>query len=344
MPLFEHPEFKNHQEVHFFEDKKVGLKSIIAIHRLIEGTSGGGCRFYPYPSSSEALTDVLRLSRAMTYKFVLAGIAIGGAKTVIIGNPKTDKTTALLESFGRMVNSLGGKFVTGSDVGTNEEDMTIIRRSTRHVVGVKGEGGDTSRITGYGVYQSIRAAVRFKYGQDHLRNIRVAIQGGGGVGRHLAKHLLEAGAEIYLADIDPMAIERAKKLGVRQFVDPDEILIRETDILAPCALGGILNPDSIPNIKADIIAGGANNPLAKDADAEFLKSRDILFVPDFISNSGGVIHGTGQSSGKTEEEIIDQANGIYDTTIKILEMGRDLGISPIQAAYQLAEQTMAQED
>ncbi len=340
MTPFEHSAYNKHRQLHFFENREVGLKTIIAIHHLVEGRSGGGCRFYPYQNDADALTDVLRLSRAMTYKFALADVPIGGAKAVIIGNPEINKNEALLEAFGRIVESLGGQYITAGDVGTNEEDMAIIKRATNHVVGVKGEGGDTSITTGYGVYQSIRAAVQFRYGRNNLQNIRVAIQGVGGVGLNLIKYLLEAGARPVIADTNPKALEKAQKLGVRKIVDPKAILFQETEVLAPCALGGILNKNSIPKIKAKIIAGGANNQLASDKDAESLHAKNILFVPDFIANSGGVMQGAGQMAGSDQEEIIARAKTIYDTTLTVLEMGEKKKITPLQAAYQLAERRL----
>ena len=337
MTLFDHPEFNNHQQVHFFEDKATGLRAIIAIHYLVNGSAGGGCRFYPYATTEDALTDVLRLSRAMTYKFVLTGIPFGGAKSVIIGNPKTDKTEALLESFGKKVDSLKGQYRTAGDVGTNEEDMLIIKRQTNYVAGVKGKGGDTARLTGYGVYQSIKAAVKHKMGQDTLKGIRIAIQGVGGVGVHLIPHLLKEGAEIMVADIDKYALGKAKEMQVHQIIDSDQILFQEVDVLAPCALGGILNADTIPKIKAPIIVGGANNQLSHDSMADRLLKRDILFIPDFVANSGGVIQGAGGLNGLNEETMIAQVNGIFDTTLKLLHLSEAQNITPLMTAYQWGE-------
>ena len=340
MTIFDHPEFRDHRQIHFFEDKKAGLRTIIAIHHLVNGRSGGGCRFYPYASTEDALTDVLRLSRAMTYKFVLAGIPMGGAKSVIIGHPKSDKTEALLEAFGDIVESLGGQYTTAGDIGTNEEDMLIIRRRTAHVAGVKGESGDTSRLTGYGVYQSIRAAVKHQTGKDTLNGIRVAVQGIGGVGRHLVRHLLEAGAKVIIADTDPVALEKAKSLGALKTTDTESILFQEVDVLAPCALGGILNERSIPGIKASIIAGGANNQLAKEGDSGLLKQKGILFVPDFIANAGGAIQATGYMEGKSEAEVLGHANSIFDTTLKVLQRSELQSITPLEAAYQIGEERL----
>ncbi len=340
MELFDHPEFRNHQQIHFFEEKKTGLRTIIAIHHLINGISGGGCRFYSYRSTDDALTDVLRLSRAMTYKFALAGIAMGGAKSVIIGNSKADKTEALLESFGSMVESLGGQYVTAGDVGTNEEDMLIVQRKTRFVTGVKGQAGDTSRLTGYGVYQSIRAAVKYKTGSESLKGLRVAVQGAGGVGLHLVRHLLSEGAQVVIADLDAPALAQARKLGVQKTVAPESILFQEADVLAPCALGSILNEKTIPNIKAPIIVGGANNQLAKKEFASLLQEKDILLVPDFIANAGGAIQATGHMEGKTEDAILAHVNSIYKTTMQVLEKSRLENITPLEAAYRLGEEKL----
>ena len=337
--VFEHAEFNNHKEVHFFNDEKVGLKAIIAIHHFHKGHSGGGCRFYPYPSSEEALTDVLRLSRAMTYKFALADIPMGGGKSVIIGDPQKLKTEELLEVFGQKIAELNGKYLVGGDVGTNEEDMTIIRRKTQFVAGAKGVGGDTAPMTGYGVFRALSAAWQFYTKGRSLENVRVAIQGFGGVGFHLAQFLDAAGAQITVADLSSKAQEKAKELGYN-VVSTFDILSQEVDILAPCALGGILNEESIPKISAKVICGGANNQLKHEDLILELEKKDILFVPDFISSAGGAIYGSGNLAGKSKEEIKIHADKIYDTTMLVLERAHKEGINVLESAYILAEEKL----
>lgn len=341
--VFEHPEFDNHQEIHFFQDQETGLRTIIAVHRLLKGTSGGGCRFYPYSGTEAALTDVLRLSRAMTYKFVLADLPMGGAKSVIIGDPKKMKTEALLEAFGKKVQGLNGKYTVGPDVGTNEADMGIIRRQTQYAAGAKEVGGNTAPMTGYGVFKALSAAWQFYAKGKSLENVRVAIQGFGGVGYHLAQLLDAAGAHITVADLDEKAMKKARELGY-QTVSTLDLLSQEVDILAPCALGGVINKESLPKIHAHIICGGANNQLKEESLIKPLEEKGILFIPDFISSAGGAIYGAGHLAGKTKEEIKAQADRIYDTTLEVLERSRNKKIDVLSAAYGLAEEKLAEKE
>lgn len=337
--VFEHPEFNKHQEIHFFNDPKFGLKAIIAIHHFVDGSAGGGCRFYPYPGSEEALTDVLRLSRAMTYKFALADIPMGGAKSVIIGDPKKLKTEALLEAFGEKIESLHGKYTVGPDVGTSEDDMTIISQVTPFVAGGKDTGGTTAPMTGYGVFKALSAAWQFYSQGRSLENVRVAIQGFGGVGQHLAQLLDAAGAQIIVADLNENAVRKAGSLGY-QTVSTLDLISQEVDILAPCAMGGIINEDSLSRINARIICGGANNQLKKESLINELEEKGILFVPDFISSAGGAIYGAGNLAGKSKEEIQIQADQIYDTTLKVLEKSKKEGLDVLSAAYAMAEKKL----
>ncbi len=337
--IFEHPEFNNHQEIHFFNDEATGLKAIIAIHRMRDGAAAGGCRFYPYPGTEEALTDVLRLSRAMTYKFALANIPMGGGKSVIIGDPKKLKTEKLLEAFGEKIADLHGKYTVGGDVGTNSNDMAIIRRKTSFAAGAKEVGGDTAPLTGYGVFKALEAAWHFYSKGQSLDNVKVAIQGFGGVGYHLALHLKEAGAEITIADINLQAQKTATELGFK-VVETQEILFQDVDILSPCALGGVINGASIPQINAKIICGGANNQLKSEALIQRLDNKGILFVPDFISSAGGAIHGTGHLTGKNQKEIREHADQIYKTTLQVLEKSQYEGFNVLRAAYALAEEKL----
>lgn len=337
---FNHPDFE-HESVHFFSDPKTGLRAIIALHEAYQGRAGGGCRFYPYLFEEEALTDALRLSRAMTYKFVLADIPLGGAKSVIIGDPRTHKTEALLEAFGDCIARLNGRYTVGSDVGTNDEDMAVVRRQTPHVAGVKGAGGDTAPLTGYGVFRAIEAAWQFQHPGASLAGVRVAIQGLGGVGQHLAEHLSTAGAQLVVTDIDTAVLQQAQERGW-EVVDPSGILFADTAIIAPCALGGVLTEESIPYIKASIVCGGANNQLAQEVLADQLQQRRITFVPDFVANAGGAISATGHLAGLSPEQIKAHTDGIYDTTLAILQEAASRSMTPLAAAYQLAKEKMAE--
>ena len=339
MLVFDHPHFNGHQEVHFFRDEPTGLRAIIAIHQPINGRAGGGCRFYPYVNEEQALEDVLLLSRAMTYKFSLADIPLGGAKSVIIGNPETDKTKALLEAFGRRIAGLGGRYTVGGDVGTNEDDMLVISRVTEHVAGVKGQGGDTAPMTGYGVFKAMQAAWSFHSGQSTLSSIRVAIQGLGGVGWHLAQHLEEAGASLIVTDVNEDVLQKARQRGW-QVVPAADILFTQADILAPCAMGGILTAETLPRIPAKVICGGANNQLREERLIGQLEDTGKVFVPDFIANAGGAITATGYLDGKTPAQIKVHADQIYDTTLAVLQRSRSQGLDVLSAAYQMAKERL----
>lgn len=340
--MFQHTDF-DHEDVHFFNDKETGLQCIIAIHRMISGTTGGGCRFFPYPSSQAAVNDVLLLSRAMTYKNIMAGLPMGGGKAVVIGNPNTDKTPEILSAFARCVDSFGGRYVTACDVGTNEDDMFLVREVTPYTMGAKGKGGSTSPLTGYGVYQSMRAAWQFHTNRDTLSGVKVAVQGFGGVGTYLINHLKEAGAEVVVADPHPEAVQRAGDAGI-QVVPVDEILFQEVDILAPCAMGAVLNDETIRRVMAKIICGGANNQLAELSHAGQLMSRGIIFIPDFVASAGGIIHGEGHYNGRNESDILATVENIYNTTEQVLEHAREYGQTPLASANSIAEEKLRSAD
>ena len=336
--MFQHKYF-DHEDVHYFNDKETGLQCIIAIHRVVSGTTGGGCRFFPYATTQDALNDVLLLSRAMTYKNIMAGLPMGGGKAVVIGNPDCDKSPKKLAAFARCVESLNGRYVTACDVGTNEDDMFLVRGGTRYTMGAKGQGGSTSPLTGYGVYQSMRAAWQFHTNRDTLQGVRVAVQGYGGVGTYLINHLKEAGAKVVVADPHPEAAERARDAGIKA-VPVSEILFQDVDILAPCAMGAVLHEETIGRIQAKIICGGANNQLADMGCAGKLMRRDILFIPDFIASAGGIVHGEGHYHGRSESEILATVENIYDTTTQVLERAREIGQTPLASAYELAEEKL----
>jgi leucine dehydrogenase len=291
MSVFSAPAFDNHDEVCFASDADSGLRAIVAIHDRSLGPAVGGCRIYPYASDDDALDDVLRLSRGMTYKSALAGLPLGGGKSVIIADPRRDKTPALLAAMARFVDGLGGRYVAAEDSGTSVEDLRLMARYTPFVSGIQGSehGGDPSPSTARGVFLAIRTALRHRLGSEDLTRVRVAVQGLGHVGQRLARLLADAGAEVLVADIDA---ERSKSvadgIGSRA-VDADDILFADVDVLAPCALGGVLNEDTIPRLRTGIVAGAANNQLRDVGDAARLADRGILFCPDFLINAGGII-------------------------------------------------------
>lgn len=307
MPVFSTRAFNKHEQIVFCSDPLSGLKAIIAIHSTVLGPAVGGCRFWDYAAAhrnasldvaekraeEDAIFDVLRLSRGMSYKNAMAGLRLGGGKSVIIGDPKTVKTPELLRSFGRHLNRLGGSYYTAEDVGTKPQDMAIIHETTDYVVGLEsGEfaTGDPSPHTATGVFHGLRAAVRHQLGREDLKGLKVAIQGVGNVGRGLADHLRAAGATIIIADIVKENIERTLASGPAEIVDPSAIHAVEADVFSPCALGGILNGKTIPEIRAKVIAGAANNQLDdEDADDRALMKRGILYAPDYVINAGGII-------------------------------------------------------
>lgn len=341
MGVFEHAEYRGHEHVAFVGDEASGLRGIIELHSTVLGPAGGGIRFYPYASSDDALGDVLRLSRAMTLKMALAGIPFGGGKAVIIGDPGRDKTEALLEAFGRAMDALEGRFVCGEDVGTTPEDMAVIHRMTPHVAGRPDTTGDTSPTTGEGVYHAIRAAVAHRWGRDDLAGLKIAVQGVGNVGSILCGHLAAHGAELFVADVNRDVVAGiAERFGATP-VSTDEILGLEVDVLAPCALGGVLNDRTIPALKAMVVCGGANNQLAEDRHADALASRGILFVPDFLANAGGAISGTSPFLGRDAATVAAQVAAIHDTCASVLDLAETEKITPNAAAEMLAEQTLA---
>ncbi|MGE5397673.1 MAG: Glu/Leu/Phe/Val family dehydrogenase [Chitinophagales bacterium] len=337
MGVFDNREFDNHEHVSFCCDEKSGLKAIIAIHSTAfpRKACGGGCRFYPYPDLDAALTDVLRLSKAMTYKNAIAGLPAGGGKSVIIGDPRKDKSEALFEAFGEFVERLNGRYITAEDVGTTPQDMQIISRKTYWVTGLPGGSGDTSPATGYGIHCAMLAAAEYKL----KRKIQsVAFQGFGNVGRYTANHLVKEGVKIYVADVN----EEAVKLAVDKYgataVSLDEIYSLDVDILAPCALGGVLNDTTIPQIKAPIICGGANNQLAKSHHGKMLQNQGILYVPDYVANAGGTIIGAAPLLEKTEEQAMQQVAEIYDNCLKVLSLAEEKGITTEEASSIMAHE------
>jgi leucine dehydrogenase len=324
MTIFSDSAFDNHEQVVFASDPETGLKAIIAIHNTNLGPSLGGCRMWPYASEQDAIHDVLRLSRGMTYKSALVNLPLGGGKSVIIGDPRREKTPALFHAVGRAINRLKGRYIVAEDVGTSPADMREIARQTRHVGGINDgkdaeRTGDPSPFTAYGVFIGLKEAVKFKHNSDDLTGLRVAVQGLGNVGFHLCAMLHNAGAELIVADINPAAVKRATtELGATA-ISIDEILSVNADILAPCALGGIINDTAIANLKAGIIAGAANNQLEADRHGEMLREMGVLYAPDYVINAGGVVEVYYCREGRPVADTKRHIESIGDTVREIFE-------------------------
>ncbi|MBD2899460.1 Glu/Leu/Phe/Val dehydrogenase [Spirillospora sp. NPDC000708] len=336
-----------HEQVVFCQDEASGLRAIIAIYSTALGPSLGGTRFYPYGSEEEALTDVLNLSRGMAYKNAMAGLDLGGGKAVIIGDPAKDKSEALLRAYGRFVQSLNGRYYTACDVGTYSEDMDVVARECRFVTGrtvAHGGAGDSSILTAYGVFQGMRAAAETVWGTPSLRGKRVGVEGVGKVGHRLVEHLREDGADVVICDVSEAAVERVQALHpeVDVVADKDEMVRTELDVYAPCALGGSLNDDTVPVLSAKVVCGAANNQLAHSGIEKRLADRDVLYAPDYVVNSGGVIQVADEIEGFNFDRAKARATGIYDTTRKIFALAADEGVPPAVAADRLAERRMSE--
>ena len=294
MSVFDHPEFDQHESLHFVQDLGSGLKAIIAIHSTALGPAAGGCRRWQYASDDDALTDALRLSRGMTYKNAVAGLKFGGGKSVILAADNAPKSAQLFHAFGRQIEALGGRYITAEDVGCSVEDMRLVKEQTNYVSRLPksgdGAGGDPSPHTALGVFLGIQSALKAKLGNDSLDGVRVAVQGVGHVGLHLCRMLHEAGATLVVADVNSSNIQLASDELPVTVVAPAELLYSDVDVIAPCALGNILTSQTIPLIKAKIVAGAANNQLATDDDGKRLAEHDILYAPDYVINAGGIIN------------------------------------------------------
>ena len=331
-----------HEQVSFAFDRESGYRGIIAIHDTSLGPSLGGTRFWNYASEAEALTDVLRLSRAMTYKAAVAGLKLGGGKSVIIGDSRTARRVGVLRAHGRHIEALGGRYITAEDVGTSTGDMEILRKETRHVVGLEGGSGDPSPVTAFGVYRGMKACARHRWESDALGGKTVAVQGVGHVGYHLCRYLRQEGASLVVTDVDAEKVKRAvSELGARA-VPPAEIYDARADILAPCALGAVINDETLPRLKVQIIAGGANNQLAEDRHGDLLEQRGITYAPDYVINGGGLINVGAELQGWTREQAQDKASEIYDTVLLVLKIAQDEGIPSYVAADRLAERRLAE--
>ena len=335
-----------HEQVVFCQDPASGLQAIVAIYSTALGPALGGTRFYPYASEEDALQDVLNLSRAMAYKAACAGLDLGGGKAVIVGDPATMKSEALLRAYGRMVESLNGRYYTACDVGTYVQDMDVISRETRWVTGRSpehGGAGDSAVLTAYGVFQGMRAAAEQVWGAPTLNGRRVGVAGVGKVGHHLVDHLVDDGASVVVADVNPEAVARVQAAhpGVES-VDVDALVSQDMDVYAPCALGGALNDETVPVLQAKIVCGAANNQLDHPGIEKVLDDRGVLYAPDYVVNAGGLIQVADEIEGFNFERAKAHAAKIFDTTKQVFAIAADEGVPPAVAADRFAERRMAE--
>jgi len=327
-----------HEQVSFFWEPSTGYRGIIAIHDTTLGPALGGTRFWNYASDAEALTDVLRLSRGMTYKAAVAGLNLGGGKSVILGDNKTTKREALFRAHGRHVQSLGGRYITAEDVGTSTADMEFIRAETEHVTGLIGKSGDPSPVTAYGVYQGMKAAAKHRWGTDSLTGKTIALQGCGHVGYYLCKLLHGEGAKLVVTDIDAQRVKTVVQDFGAAAVSADEIYAQKADVFAPCALGAVINDTTIPKLKVAIVAGAANNVLAEDRHGDELERKGIAYAPDYVINGGGLINVNAELHGWSMERARAKAGEIYDTILRVYEIAGEEKIPSYRAADRLAQQ------
>jgi valine dehydrogenase (NAD+) len=342
--VFEHlgEEF---EEVVFLHDPPTGLRAIVAVHSTVLGPGLGGTRCFPFASDDDALRDVLRLARAMTYKAAAAGLDLGGGKAVLIGDPGTVKTEPLLRAYGRFIESLGGRYITAEDIGTSQADMDVIRRETRHAGGASeslGGSGDPSILTGYGVFLAIRAAAQEAWGDGSLDGKRVAVQGVGKVGTCLVSHLVGAGASVVVADVDARAVGRVVRAHDVETAEPSAIHAIECDVFAPCALGGAVNDETVGAFRCRVICGAANNQLERPEHADALAKRGIVYAPDYVANAGGItnISEEFRPGGYDPHRARRAVERIEHTMARVFQTARDRGITPAQAADDLAEERL----
>lgn len=344
MNTFEILEKFGHEQVIYCSDKEVGLKAIIAIHDTTLGPAIGGTRMWNYNSEEAALKDVLRLSRGMTYKAAVSGLNLGGGTAVIIGDSGKDKSELLFRTFGKFIDGLGGRYITAEDVGTTVKDMEYVRMETPFVTGISkalGGSGDPSPVTAYGVYIGMKACAHQKWGTDSLRGRKIAVQGAGQLSRFLVEHLYNEGAEIFITDIVEEKIKRVLESIKAFVVKPEEIYEIDADIFSPCALGGIINDETIPLLKAEIIAGGANNQLEDEfKHGQMLLEKNILYAPDYVINAGGLINVSNELEGYRQDRAMKQAESIYDIVKEIFKISDSEKIPTYLASNKRAEERL----
>ncbi len=333
MHVFEHPEYDRHERVLFANDQASGLCAVLAIHRMTRfGGAGGGCRIWPYPGEAEALTDALRLSRAMSYKLALAGVPQGGAKMVVLGDPLCCKSGELLHAIGALVEELGGRYVAGGDVGVDDADLEVIRQATRFVV----QSGGASEATAEGVVVALRAAVARRLGRDELRGLRVTVQGLGTVGRGLCRRLVDAGARLVVCDVRADRVDLALSTLPVEVVDPDAVYDVDAEVFAPCALGAVLDDTTIPRLRCSVVVGAANNQLAEPRHADALGARGVCWIPDFVASSGGALTVGRRARGERIEPA--HVARLAVTVGAVLDRAEADGVSTLVAAERLARE------
>jgi len=348
--IFSQPDFDNHEMVLAFRDEKARLKGFIAVHSTALGPAFGGCRMWPYADETSAIRDVLRLSRGMSYKNAMAGLPYGGGKAVIVADPRSDKSPALFKAFGRAINRLGGAYITAEDVGVTVADMRLVAKVTDHVGGIPQDdggyrGGDPSPLTALGVFAGIKATAASASGTDNLSGKVVAVQGVGNVGYNLCKLLHEVGARLKVSDISQENVTRAKAEFGAEMIEPASFFETAADIIAPCALGGVLNKQSIPLIQAKIIAGAANNQLATQADGDRLQNRGILYAPDYVINAGGIISVAAErDDSATRQSVLAQIEEIGPRLANIYNHADKTGRPPHEVADELAREMIRAAD
>ncbi|MFZ7945173.1 MULTISPECIES: branched-chain amino acid dehydrogenase [Bacillaceae] len=341
MEIFKYLEKYDYEQVVFCQDKQSGLKAIIAIHDTTLGPALGGTRMWTYASEEAAIEDALRLAKGMTYKNAAAGLNLGGGKTVIIGDPRKDKNEEMFRAFGRYIQGLNGRYITAEDVGTTVADMDLIHEETDYVTGISpafGSSGNPSPVTAFGVYRGMKAAAKEAFGSDSLEGKVVAIQGVGNVAYTLCQYLHEEGAQLIVTDINKEAVNRAVEAFGARAVDPDEIYSVECDIYAPCALGATINDDTIPQLKAKVIAGSANNQLKDTRHGDIIHEMGIVYAPDYVINAGGVINVADELYGYNQERAMKKVEQLYATIEKVIEISKRDGIPTYVAADRMAEE------
>ncbi|MEC5422307.1 branched-chain amino acid dehydrogenase [Virgibacillus sp. C22-A2] len=347
MEIFTYMEKYDYEQLVFCQDKNSGLKAIIAIHDTTLGPALGGTRMWTYKTEEEAIEDALRLAKGMTYKNAAAGLNLGGGKTVIIGDPKKDKNPEMFRAFGRYIQSLNGRYITAEDVGTTVHDMDLIHMETDFVAGISpeaaGSSGNPSPVTAYGVYKGIKAAAKEAFGSDSVEGRTVAVQGVGNVAFTLCDYLHKEGANLIVTDINQAAVNRAVEAFGAVAVDPDAIYDVECDIYAPCALGATVNDDTIPRLKAKVIAGSANNQLKSTVHGDIIHEKGIVYAPDYVINSGGVINVADELNGYNPKRAMKKVETIYDSLLKVFEISRRDNIPTYMAADRMAEERIQSE-
>ena len=340
-PVFGQISFDGHEQIVFCNDEDTGLKAIIGIHNTVLGPALGGTRMWSYQSEWDALNDVLRLSRGMTYKAAITGLNLGGGKAVIIGDAKTQKNDALMRRFGEFVHSLSGKYITAEDVGMETRDMDVVREVTPHVTGIsesKGGAGNPSPVTAYGVYMGMKAAAKHQFGTENLAGKKVLVQGVGHVGETLVKHITDEGAKVVLSDINEARLEALSKKYGANVVLGNDVYGLDVDIYAPCALGATINDVTIEQLRAKVIAGAANNQLADEVKhGRMLKEKGIAYAPDFLINAGGIINVYAELEGYGKDEIMRKTENIYNTTLDIFKLSQEEDITTHRAAFNIAQ-------